>query len=191
MRIFDSKKYIDNLINHYEQYFGVSGERLRMNKGPMEKLHKDFFILKFPPNNMHSMYCYCTVGMSVDRLDVNLIELFIYSTKESDSLVDLLTYCASYHRMKLPLNLHHTVNIGLPWLENSICDHGFISLPYLDGEALEIYRFDEYQIHCYWYIPITEKERDYKIKNGCEALEQLFEDNQLDYLNPNRISLIN
>jgi hypothetical protein len=46
------------------------------------------------------------------------------------------------------------------------------------------------EIHCYWLIPITEKERDYKIENGYQALEQLFEEKQIDYLDPDRKSLV-
>jgi hypothetical protein len=190
MKIFNSKTYIHKLRQHFETYFGVTGKPLTLDKGPKEKLHPDFFILEFPPNKRHSMFCYCTVGMSADRLDDNKIELVVYSPKPDTSLVELLTYCASYHRNKLPLNIHHTVNIGQPWLDNSKCDHAFISLPYLDGEDLELFTFEGNSIHCYWLIPITEKERDYKMENGCEALEQLFEEGQLDYLNPNRKCLV-
>lgn len=190
MQLFDTKNYVDNLTKHYETYFGMKGKRLTLQQGPTDKLHKDFFILEFPYNDKHQMFCYCTIGMSVDRLDENLIELFVYSPKSDKLLVELLTVCASYHRNGLPLALHHTVNIGQPWLDNSKCDHGFISLPYLDGEQLEVFDFSGRSIHCYWFIPITEKERDFKIEKGCEALEQLFEDNQFDYLNPVRDSLI-
>jgi hypothetical protein len=90
----------------------------------------------------------------------------------------------------LPLNINHTVNIGQSWLDNSKCDHAFLSLPYLDGEDLEIFNFEDREIHCYWLIPITEKETEYKELHGSEALEQLFEDKNLDYLNPNRSCLI-
>ena len=190
MQVFDTKNYIHNLTRHYETYFGVTGKHLVLKTGPTEKLHEDFFILEIPPNKKHQMFCYCTVGMSVDRLDNNLVELVVYSSKAHISLLELLTYCASFHRKKEPLNLHHTVNVGQPWLENSTCDHGFISLPYLDGEGLEMFNFGGHKIHCFWFIPITEKERNYKIDNGYEALEQLFEDRQFDYLNPNRDSLI-
>jgi hypothetical protein len=185
-----TKKYVAELARHYENYFGVSGNFLKLNKGPMEKLHPDFFILEFPPNKKHDMFCYCTVGMSADRLDDNLIELFIYSPRSDDSLIELLTVCASYHRTGLPLNIHHTVNIGRPWMGKSKCDHAFISKPYLDGVELEIFQYDEQEICCYWLIPITEKERDFKVENGCEMLEQLFEDKQLNYLNPNRECLV-
>ena len=190
MQVFNSKKYTDRLRQHYENYYGATGKLLILDHGPSEKLHSDFSILEIPPNDRHSMFCYCTVGMSADRIDDNLIELVLYSPRPDNSIVELLTFCASYHRNKLPLNIHHTVNIGQPWLENSKCDHGFISMPYLDGEELKLFNFDEHTIHCYWFIPITEKERDYKIDKGCEALEQLFEEKQLDYLNPERRSLV-
>ena len=190
MQVFDSNKYTNALRLHFETYFGVQGRELNLDFGPREKLHKDFYVLLFTPNKRHNMFCYCTVGMSVDILDENLIELVIYSPQSDNSIVELLTYCASYHRNKLPLNIHNTVNIGQSWLGNSKCDHGFISLPYLDGNELEIFNFADKIIHCYWYIPITENEREYKIKNGCEALEQLFEDKQLDYLNPDREDLV-
>ena len=190
MQLFNSKNYINKLTEHYERYFGIAGKRLTHQEGPKEKLPKDFFILEFPHNSRHQMYCYCTVGMSVDKLDDNLIELVIYSPKSDKSLVELLTFCVSYHRNGAPLNLHHTVNIGQPWLDNSNCDYGFISLPYLDGQELEIFSFGKHEIHCYWFIPITEKEKNYKRDNGSEALEQLFEDKKFNYLNPNRDSLI-
>ena len=41
-----------------------------------------------------------------------------------------------------------------------------------------------------WLIPITANERDYKKEYGVEALETLFEENSLDYLNPLRASLV-
>jgi len=124
--------------------------------------------------------------MSIDRLDDNLVELIVYASKADEALVELLTISASYHRNGAPLNLHHTVNIGQPWIDKSNCNHGLISLPYLDGPQLEIFSFAGYEVHCYWMIPVTEKEKNYKSKYGWEALEKLFENNKLDYLNPDR-----
>ena len=190
MQKSEAKAYIEELTLHYQAYFGLPGKLLKLTKGPTEKLHSDFAVLEFPPNSKHSMFCYCTVGMSADRADDELIELFVYAPKADMLLVELLTVCASYHRNKLPLDFNHTVNIGQPWLDNSECDHGFISLPYLDGEELGGFEFNGKSVGCYWFIPITRDERDYKIEAGVEALEQLFEDKQIDYLNPERESLV-
>ncbi|AOM77702.1 suppressor of fused domain protein [Pedobacter steynii] len=189
MPSFDAKNYTEQLVHHYENYFGLTGTRLKWPKGPVDKLHPDFFILEFPPNQKQEMFCYCTVGMSVDYMDEPM-EMIVYSPRSDLSLVELLTICTSYHRNKAPLNLHHTVNIGQPWLDFSRCDHGFISLPYLDGNDLCVFNFNDQVIPCYWFIPITKQERDYKIEQGAEALELLFEQHQLDYLNAGRESLI-
>jgi hypothetical protein len=185
-----TKLYTDKLRKHYEDYFGISGQRLILEKGPKDKLHPDFFVLEFKPNKRHDFWTYCTVGMSLDRQDENLIELFVHSPRQDEAQIELITVCASHHRNSQPLNIHHTINIGRPWLDNSLCDHGFISLPYLDGENLELFTYQDKIYHCYWLIPITEKERDYKIEKGCEALEQLFEDKQLEYINPQRRCLV-
>jgi hypothetical protein len=190
MQVLNPGIYIDRLRQHYESYFGVTGRRLTLDKGPKENLHPGFHVLEFSPHQKRNMFCYCTAGMSADRLDDNLIELVVYAPRADIALVELLTVCASHHRNVLPLNIHHTVNIGQPWLGDSKCDDAFISLPYLDGQELEFFNFDSNEIHCYWLIPITEKERDYKIENGYQALEQLFEEKQIDYLDPDRKSLV-
>lgn len=185
-----STAYTQQLQKHYENHFGISGNQLILDKGPKEKLHPDFYVLEFGPNKQHNCWVYCSVGMSLEREDDNLIEIFVFSPHQDAAQVELITVCASYHRNRLPLNLNHTVNIGRSWLGNSKCDHAFISLPYLDGEALEIFNFNDKTFYCNWLIPITEKERDYKTENGSDALEQLFEDKQIDYLNPARECLI-
>jgi hypothetical protein len=97
---------------------------------------------------------------------------------------------ASFHKNSAPLNLHHTVFVGQLTDSNTTCDHGFISLPYIEGEELEIMKFNDQVIHCYWFIPITEKERDFKTEFGCDALEDLFEEKQLAYLDKTRKSLV-
>ena len=181
-----TKAFTQSLRKHYEDYFRTEGKVRHLAKGPKEKLHPEFYVLEFQPNNRHHFWTYCTVGMSLERVDDNLMELFVFSPQQDEAQVELLTVCASYHRNGLPLGIHHTINIGRPWLSNSKCDHGFISLPYIDGEELELLEFNDQTTHCFWLIPITERERDYKVENGCEALEQLFEDKQLDYLNPLR-----
>lgn len=185
-----NSSYTERLSHHYESYFNKKGTKQIWEYGPVEKLHPEFFVLEIPPNQRHNVWVYCTVGMSLERKDDNLIETFIYSPCQDISIIELLTITASYHRNSLPLNLHHTVNIGQSWIDESICDHGLLSLPYLDGEDLELFQFNGETIHCYWFIPITERERDFKISAGVDALEQLFEEREIDYLNPRRFCLL-
>lgn len=184
------KNYTDELRRHYESFYGVAGKKLTWDKGPTNKLHPDFYVLEFGPSERHQMWTYVTVGMSLDRDDNNLVELITYSKNLDKSRVELLTLNASFHRNSEPLNLHHTVVVGQLTDFDTMCDHGFISLPYIEGEELEIINLNGREIHCYWFIPITEKERDYKIEFGCDALEDLFEEKQFDYLDKQRRSLV-
>jgi hypothetical protein len=181
---------INNLQNHFECKWEVEGVRSKWKKGPVHKLHKDFSVIEFPPGSVHNLWIYSTLGMSLARKEDNIIELHLFSNKQDDSLVELLTIIASYHRNGEPLGLYHTVNFGIPWQDESKCDHGYISLPYLDGEDLEIYDNGNDHVHNLWLIPITKAERDFKIKEGWEALEEQFEIKNLDYANPDRPSCV-
>jgi hypothetical protein len=183
-------QYTQSLREHYETHFNIKGNRLKWQIDPHEKVDQFFYVLEFPPNSKHDMWTYCSVGMSPGIESDVKIELFIFSPKQDFTIVELLTVAASYHKNALPLDIHHTFNIGRPWLDNSLCDYCFISLPYLDGEDLELFTFNNEITHCYWLIPVTEAEADYKMENGCDALEDLFEGKSIDYINPNRESLI-
>lgn len=68
--------------------------------------------------------------------------------------------------------------------------YGLISLPYLDGPRLENHQTKSGLIRFLWLIPITIQERDYKKQNGLEALEQKFEQEHLNYINPYRKSVV-
>ena len=184
------RKYTDDLKSHYESFYGTTGNKLTWDKGPTHKLHADYYVLEIGPSKRHQMWTYATVGMSLDRDDENLIELITYSKSQDKSRVELLTLNASFHRNSEPLNLHHTVRVGQLTDSDTTCDHGFISLPYIEGEELEIVNLNRQEIHCYWYIPITEKERNYKVEFGYNALEDLFEEKQFDYLDKHRKSLV-
>ncbi|AMR27168.1 hypothetical protein A0257_08670 [Hymenobacter psoromatis] len=146
-----------------------------------------FRVLEFPPGGAHDFWIYSTLGMSID-MDDHCIELHVFSQNQDVGLVELLTVTASFHRNDTPLDLHHSVYIGQPWQDNSLCDHAFLSLPYLDGEELEVINFNDNHLQNLWLLPITEGERDYKMEHGWIALEELFETNNLNYLDPNRAS---
>jgi len=87
--------------------------------------------------------------------------------------------------------LRHTVNFGMPWQNSSQCSFGLISLPYLDGPELENFKIKKNKVlKFYWLIPITQKEVEYKMQNGVEALEAKLEENAFNYTNTKRISVV-
>lgn len=81
------------------------------------------------------------------------------------------------------------MSFGEPWLPCSPLDHGYLSLPYLDGPELEWQRNSDEEVQHLWLIPITRAERELKKREGAEALEQLFERSALTYDDPFRSSL--
>lgn len=180
---------LELLKQHLETNWGPSNDEKLRIPDPHGKMGQDFSVLEFPPSEKADCWIYSTMGMSTDTPD-SLIELHVLSSKQDAALIELLTITASFHRNDTSLDLHHSVNFGRPWQDDSLCSYGFISLPYLSGEALEIFNFEGGHLHNLWLLPITEGERDYKMENGWDALEQRFEDFGLDYLNPERASCV-
>lgn len=63
-------------------------------------------------------------------------------------------------------------------------------MPYLDGPELEWLETKSMNIRFLWLIPITEEELRYKKENGLEALENIFEETEFNYIDPFRDSVV-
>lgn len=174
---------------HYRRHFGAILEKARWTKGPVGDLPEDFRILIM--RRGPGMLVYATQQMSLPD-DNNRLELHLFSREldraSSNEIVELLTAIAHYHRTGASLGPGHTVNFGRPWITGSSCHYGLISVPYLDGPALEW--LHELDIRFLWMIPITEMELHFKKQFGLDALEQIFEEQQFDFMNPFRKSLV-
>ena len=105
-------------------------------------------------------------------------------------IVELLTIVARFHYNDESLGLNHRINFGEPWLEKSECTRGFISLPYMDGPELEILCLNDLHVSFLWLIPITNEEAKIVDVVGVEGLESRFESQRLNYLDPNRASVV-
>jgi hypothetical protein len=127
-----------------------------------------------------------------EETDTERLELFALSRKSEETLVELLTAVAHYHRTGAPLGVGHTVNIGRPWFPDShcTCDHGLLSLPYPFGPKLEWLETRGGRVRFLWLLPITKSEVEFKKTEGLEALEQRFEESGLDFLDPVRRSVV-
>jgi hypothetical protein len=181
--------YQADVLAHYRAHWQVQPANLRSNRPSVQHIESSFQVLEFPPSTQRAMWTYATCGMSSWRVDQPL-ELHLFSASQDRDLVDLLTAVAHYHQTKHALELGHTVNFGVPWQPNSQCSHWLVSLPYLDGPTLETLTMGLRQMCCYWLVPITKAERDFKREAGLEALEKLFDQQPLDYLAPLRPSAV-
>lgn len=187
--MFERKSYKENLIRHYKNAWGVAGKDSDLIDGPIYDLSGDFSVLEFGPHGKRAMWTYATCCMSKETDEVPL-ELHMFSPKKSAELVELLVAVAHFHRSGNHLGLGHTVNFGKPWIDSSLCEYGLISLPYLDGPILENLRLSSGKIlKCFWLVPITKSEVEFKKVNGLEALEEVFDKAHFDYLNPTRLAV--
>jgi Suppressor of fused protein (SUFU) len=100
--------------------------------------------------------------------------------------LELLTAVADFHFAGHPLGLGATVNFGRGWLPQSQQEYGLVSRPYLKGPSLEEFVEQGARAKCYWLLPITRSERDFKKNQGLEALESLFDRKGVEYWNPSR-----
>lgn len=158
-------------------------------KGPAHELPADFGVLCFAPRESRSVWTYSTCCMAQPG-DTRPVELHMFSPRKDDGIIELLFATAHYHRTGANLGLGHSVNFGRPWLDNSVCDHGLVSLPYLDGPALEELNIGVSEVRCYWLLPISASEVEFKKRNGVDALEREFERGGFDYADPLRRSFV-
>jgi Suppressor of fused protein (SUFU) len=184
------RTYCQEIAAHYASTWSNTPEEKRWGKGPLSELPPSFRVLEFRPTEIRGCWTYATCCMSQPD-DAAPLELHLFSPVQTEDHVELLTVVAHYHQTGTKLALGHTVNFGRPWLPNSLCEYGLISLPYLDGPRLEhFYTDDKSSVRFLWLLPITQTERDYKKSFGLEELEQRFDAASVDYLNPNRQSAV-
>jgi len=181
--------YQEYIKAHYLTNWQNDPDICYWGKGPANDLPFDFRILVFAPTNNRKMWTYATCCMSQQRDEIG-IELHLFSSKKDDSLIELLTVVAHYHRTGHFLDLGHTVNFGKPWQDDSDCNYGLISLPYLDGPNLENMVYKDKIIKFYWLVPITFTEMTFKKLHGIEALEEKLEEKSFNYLDSKRLSVV-
>ncbi len=179
---------IAKIAEHYKSCWDLPGEAVEWKQGPRWQLPSGFIILVFKPHDQRKMWTYATCGMS-EQGDAPPLELHLFAPFETSAHAELLTAIAHYHVTGAYLDLGHTVNFGRPWLPQSKLDHGFISLPYLDGPKLEWSQTLPRKTRFLWLIPITASEVAFKKAQGIEALECRLEEKSFNYLDPLRVSV--
>ncbi|MCL2849219.1 MAG: suppressor of fused domain protein [Micrococcales bacterium] len=183
---------LTGLREHYRAHWGEFTEHT-LGKGPVHELQSEFAVLRFAPREDREAWTYATCGMAQTSApcEHQRVEVFVLAPHEDESLVELLTIIAWFHANREALGLGHTVNFGRPWHAGSQCDHGLLSLPHLDRPSVGLFGWQpEVSVQVLWLIPITMAERDFKIAEGLDALEDRFEQTGLHYLDPFRDSVV-
>jgi hypothetical protein len=177
------------LEHHVRNFFGEHElSELAWTQGPIRHTLPRFRVLRVSPGPKTNLWVYISLGAWEAREESN-IEFIVIAPEESPRHVELLAMAAYYHSNH-QLGLGHTVPIGEPWLEGSCCDCMLVSLPYTFGPDLEICNVNGGHIHLFWLLPITQAEREFKVRNGQESLEEEFEKQGLEYWRIDRESVV-
>ncbi|MGW5667725.1 suppressor of fused domain protein [Micromonospora sp. NPDC003776] len=161
--------------------------------GPIYGRVPRFHVFRLSPGRGEYGWLYVTAGLwDATQHDGHGLEFVMLAAEPSDRHVETVTMTAYYHAAggRNALDLGHTVPIGQPWLPRSRCDHVLVSLPYLWGPDLEVCAFPEGHIRVLWLLPITKAEKTFRHRHGLEALEQRFEDAEIDPADPGRASVV-
>jgi len=192
---------VDKLVmKHYIQYWG---EPIEVNKldWPQEGgLGGSFRIVKFVPQ-ADEKRIYATVGLSAQAMPARLptpndafeprAELFIYADLETNSLIELLTALVVYpFENQTFLWTRQTILGKSPVTDHSKMTSVYITSPYFEEESFHSLHINDHHIQMLWIVPIYESEREYKIKYGWQALEELFEEKELDIWSLQRDPLV-
>jgi hypothetical protein len=172
-----------------DQFIGHEFAELQWLDGPMKEIAPDFRVLRFAPGPNFQLWVYVSLGASTLSAGAERFEFTIFSPYESSRFVELITMTAHYHKSH-NLSIGHTVPLGEPWISGSQCHAYLVSRPYPLGPEFEICDTTCGHLHALWLLPITNKERDFKIANGLESLEARFEDAKLEYWDFKRISVV-
>jgi hypothetical protein len=159
---------------HLRRFFaGHACKEHQWTLGPASAELPRLRVAEFAPGPKTGLWVYVSIGAWEARQDPWL-EFLIAAPAPDQRHVELVTMAAWYHGRR-GLGTGHTLPIGESWLPGSACDFFLLSLPYPFGPDLEVCNFPDGHVHVLWLLPITAAEREFKVREGVEALEQRFD----------------
>jgi hypothetical protein len=180
------------LVRHIEVYFrGHECTLLHAPPGPNQRVLPRLQVMRVGPGPRTAHWTYLTVGAcEADRETGGGTEFFLIVDRQDDEKNVLrLAMTAHYHHER-HLGKEHTFPMGEPWEPGSDMDHVLVSLPYTYGPDLGVCVVPGRQVHFFWLLPITKAERDFKVANGLDALEDRFEEGGIEYWSAHRRSVV-
>ncbi|ACY96333.1 MULTISPECIES: suppressor of fused domain protein [Thermomonospora] len=166
-------------------------EEFSWNLGPIRDVLPNFRVRRISPIAVNQPWIYVSVGaFEVDSFQ--RVEFVLEAPAKSPIHVESLAMIAHYHAVgDHPFHLGRTVNLGRPWIDGATATGFMLNLPYPFGPDLEWMELPNGEpVQFLWLVPITRREAIYAMGNGTAALEDLFEEKQVDVLDPFRKSVI-
>ena len=187
------KSIYKKLFEHIDNFWPDNKKEVfTWELGKIKSVLPDFFVIRIEPKSSDEPWLYITHGAWTVESGKNYKrEFFLMCPFENPRHIETLAMLASFYvDSKYDLDVGSSVNIGRGWLENSNYDRLLVSLPYPYGSSLEICKLSNITVKYLWLLPINFEEDSYLKKYGLEALEQKFDEAEIDFLNYNRPSVV-
>ena len=179
------------VAGHVSGYFaGRSVEVSEFADGPIQQRVPGFAEVCVPPGASDQLCVYVSCGVwDAVHIEDHGLEFYLIAPERHHRHALTVAMNAYYHANpdeSYRLDVGHTVPIGEPWMPGSSSDHFLVSRPYPYGPEFEMCHWEHGHARILWLLPITETERDFRMRHGLEALEQRFDDAGLQYWDPGR-----
>jgi hypothetical protein len=182
----------DGIRSHLDRFWpDRPHEEFVWTLGPITQALPRFRVRRIAPIGANESWVYATVGAwEATATDHHGTEFILVSPDDDARHIELLSMIANFHAdPRFFLTVGSTVEIGRPWMDGSAADRLLVSLPYPFGPALEHCDLGERHIRFLWLVPITGAEDELIRTDGLDALEQLFEQTNVDMSDPRRPSV--
>jgi hypothetical protein len=185
-------QYADAVRRHVHSFFEGHQAAIRsLDRGPIQSIVPGFHAIEVAPGPRQQVWTYVSVGAGYPKATTgSLLEFILVAAAPDERHVEIVAMTTHYHLTGESLGVGHTFPIGQPLLPGSTLDQMLVSLPYPFRPELEILKLGNQHVHLVWLLPITKRERDFKIEHGLEALEARFDEVGLCYWDARRASVV-
>jgi len=174
---------------HIRRFFnGHQITAQQFHNGPAVHDLPNLSVLEIGPGPRSAGWTYVTCG-AWEATSASLLEYLMTADQARSRYVELLTIIA-YYTISATFGVGHTVSIGEPLLDGSLCEDVYLSLPYTFGPDLERFTADGREGRILWAFPLTPTEKRYLLDNGVQALEDRLEASKVEYWSPFRASVV-
>ncbi|MHC4884757.1 MAG: suppressor of fused domain protein [Planctomycetota bacterium] len=182
------KDFISIREEHYVEHLGELTQKV-MHSTDQKFPHVDIY--QFEPTEERPYWTLITGGMSNERMHIpeesfgeigSRAEICMYVKEPKGWMFSVLKGLAEMpFDDKTFLHWWHTVPNGMPMTaEKSLLTNYLFLLPYFEQETFDTLEINEDRVDLLWMVPITDAELEYKVANGAEALEKVFEEKGMD-----------
>lgn len=160
----------------------------RWQAGGIEELVPGFRVRCIAPRDASEPWVYVSLGASV--VGGGSHEFALLSPVEFRRHVETLTMLAHWQAAGRAADVGSVLELGWPWMEGSEAEYLLITPLYAYPPEYGTFRDGDQEVDILWVVPVHESEVAYMRRRGMEKLEERFEKQGVNLLDPRRGSVV-